>query len=115
MAVRNTPWHVRAPRTRWEGQGKGLCDFDVDRDGGRDRDRFVARSMAFVVLDQGGGLSVGRPTQAKAHFNPLKDRCVASAPDGLEIDIDSVEPDLRITRSPLDEQHATCRNAGHER
>src|SRR5579871_86680 len=73
-----------------------LGHVDCDRDGGRDRDRFVQRSMALVVLDQRLGVLRRGRGDSKTHVDPLKDGGVAAASNGFEIDLDPTQPYVRV-------------------
>lgn len=89
-----------------------LIDLDADRYRGRDRDRFVERSMPSVVVDQGVRFSLSRTGESEMHVDSLKNRGVTPLTDGFEVHIQAIQSDPGITCSALNHQDAAGGNTG---
>src|SRR5439155_242774 len=79
-----------------------------------DRDRFIERSMGLVVVDELDGFALSWSRQPESDFDALKDRGIATVADRFDIGFHTIEPNSRIPRPALNQQHAAGGNAGQE-
>src|SRR5207245_905040 len=89
--------------------------FDRHVDRGRDRDRFVERSMILVVLDEIDRLRSAGARKPEKHVDALKHGGVAAMTDGFDVDLDLLEAHVRVARPALHQQHAARGDARQER
>jgi hypothetical protein len=104
----NTPGHChsaatdfpRSPDSRPRADERGPAalsavplgsGFDGDVHGGRDRDRFIERSMGLVMLYEIVRLRLAGSGKPEQHVDPLKDGGVAAMTDGFNVDLDLLE------------------------
>jgi len=78
--------------------GDGLDSY-VHR--GRDRDRLVERSTAFVVVDEIDRLRLARTREAEVDLDPLKDGGVRPVPDAFDGGLNLIQANAGVPRPPL--------------
>src|SRR3989442_1678857 len=115
VAMRKLYLYIRRSQTSARPLGRlGDC-FDSHVHRGRDRDRLVERSTAFVVVDEIDGLRLARALEAEPDLDPLKDRGVRPLPDAFDGGLSMIQANAGIPRPPLHQQHPASRNACQER
>src|SRR5205814_4393154 len=88
-----------------------LSEFDPDPYRGRDRDRLVERSAAFVVVDEIDGLRLVRTLEAEQDLDSLKDRGIRPVPDAFDGGLDPIQANAAVPRPSLHQQHTARGNA----
>src|ERR1700674_896772 len=113
------PASMTTNECRWPGSANWASSlgsyFDLHPHAGRDRDRFIQRSMGFVVLDEIVRFRLGRAGKPEQHLDSLKDGGVAAMTDGFDVDLDLFQTDAGVPRPTLHQQHAAGRDARQER
>src|SRR2546426_10626238 len=75
-----------------------LSEFDPDRYRGRDRDRLIERSTAFVVVDEIDGLRLARTRKEEPNLDPLKDRRVRPVSNAFDGGLNLIQANAGIAR-----------------
>src|SRR5438876_11045007 len=70
--------------------------------------------MGLVVVDELDGFALSWSRQPESDFDALKDRGIATVADRFDIGFHTIEPNSRIPRPALNQQHAAGGNAGQE-
>src|SRR5438046_6101295 len=99
------------PTPRYTALSNVSDGFDPDVYRGRDRDRLVERSTAFVMVDEIGSLRLVRTLEAEQDLDSLKDRGIRPVPDAFDGGLDPIQANAAVPRPPLHQQHTARGNA----
>src|SRR5438067_11102479 len=103
------------PEFRLSSAAPSGADLDLHRDGGRDRDRLVERSVMGVIVDQLERLLLGGAAEPEVHVDADEDRGVAATAPSLQVHLDAFQGDVHVPCSSLNEEHSAGRDAREER
>src|SRR5437762_12688646 len=84
------------PTPRYTALSNVSDSFDPDVYRGRDRDRLVERSTAFVVVNETDGFRLVRTLEAVQDLDSLKDRGIRPVPDAFDGGLDSIQANAAV-------------------